>query len=126
MGSEGATGSPGTSVTQISTPRGEEAERLDYWFDRCDELYWMAASGQLEDEQYTALAAALDLEGVGHYYRALCAWEAFPTAPHARLALHPLLRGFPARPEPASAARPRKVPAAPRTYTKTYRRGSAS
>jgi hypothetical protein len=111
---------------EIATPRGSEADRLDFWYDRCDELYWMAAAGQLDDDQYNALAAALDAEGVGEYYRALCDWERCPTFPHARLALHPLLRGFPARPEPASAARPRKAQAGPRTYTKTFRRGPGS
>jgi hypothetical protein len=113
-------------MEQISTPRGSEAERLDFWYDRCDELYWMAASNQLSNAKYTELAEELDREGVGHYYRALCDWERCPTFPHACLALHPLLRGFAARPEQASAARPRKVQVEPRIYTKTFHHGPAS
>jgi len=99
--------SRGTS-SQIHTPRGEEADRLDYWYDRCDELYWMASANQLDAKHYNELAAALGDEGVGEYYRALCKWELFPNSPHPRIALHPLLRGFPARPEPAAVERPRK------------------
>jgi len=38
------------STWQIPTPRGEEAERLDYFFDRADELCLMCEARQVEDE----------------------------------------------------------------------------
>ena len=75
-----------------STPRGEEADRLDYWYDRCDELYFMRKANQLDDDLYHKLAAALDDEGVGEYYRALCD-PSFTTRP--KQDLNPLLRGYP-------------------------------
>ena len=76
----------------MATPRGEEADRLDYWYDRCDELYHMRTANQLEDALYHKLAAALDDEGVGLYYRALCD-PSFNTRP--KQGLNPLLRGYP-------------------------------
>ena len=76
----------------MATPRGEEADRLDYWYDRCDELYYMRKANQLEDDQYQRLADALDHEGVGLYYMALCD-PSFNTRP--KQGLNPLLRGFP-------------------------------
>jgi hypothetical protein len=116
------------SSYQIPTPRGEEAERLDYWYDRADQLYWMTTADQVSHQQHIELATALDDEGVGEYYRALCAWEHFTM--HPRLAVHPLLLGYPAvklpcvaLKAPASERRHRKARAALRTYTKTYRRG---
>jgi hypothetical protein len=93
-------------MTQISTPRGEEAERLDFWYNRADELYWMAIANQLLDGEYIRRATELDEQGVGEYYRALCNWDMFPNGPHPRLALHPFLLGtLPVRlPAPASQA----------------------
>ena len=76
----------------MATPRGEEADRLDYWYDRCDELYYMRKANQLEDDLYHTLADALDDEGVGLYYRALCD-PSFNTRP--KQGLNPLLRGYP-------------------------------
>jgi hypothetical protein len=81
----------------IPTPRGEEAERLDWWYDRCDELYFMRKANQVEEELYHKLAAALDKEGVGEYYRALCD-PSFTTRP--KQDLNPLLRGYPLKLEP--------------------------
>jgi hypothetical protein len=104
-----------------STPRGSEADRLDYWYDRCDELYWEAASynkKKLSDREYCKRAARLDEEGVGEYFRALCD-DWFTARPH--LDLHPLLQG-PAT-LPASALRPLGGRAALRTCTRTSRRG---
>ena len=49
-------------------PRGTEVDRLDYWYNRCDELYWMAAANQLSRTKYTELAEELDREGVGEHY----------------------------------------------------------
>jgi hypothetical protein len=80
----------------ISTPRGSEADALDYWFDQCDVLFWEASSSskkKLCNEEYCRRATRLDDEGVGHYYRALCNWELFPKEPHPRLVLHPLMQG---------------------------------
>ena len=74
------------------TPRGEEAERLDYWYDRCDELYWMRKANQVQDELYHKLSAALEIEGVRKYHRALCD-PSFTTRPKQHL--NPLLRGYP-------------------------------
>jgi len=115
--------SRGTS-SQIPTPRGEEAERLDWWYDRADELYRLTSANQLEENQYKDLAAALDDEGVGEYYRALCDWNSFPNT-HPRIALHPLLRGLPAKgpagPECSAAERPRKESVELRTYRKNLR-----
>ena len=76
----------------MSTRRGEEAERFDYWYDRCDELYFMRKANQLDDDLYHQLANALDGEGVGLYYRALCD-PSFTTRP--KQDLNPLLRGYP-------------------------------
>ncbi len=81
------------SSYQIPTPRGEEAERLDYWYDRADALYWMTVCDQVNYEQHIELATELDNEGVGEYYRALCDWEHFTVRP--RLELNPLLLGVP-------------------------------
>ena len=76
----------------MATPRGEEADRLDWWYDRCDELYYMRKANQLEDDLYHKLAAALDDEGVGLYYRALCD-PSFNMRP--KQGLNPLSRGYP-------------------------------
>ncbi len=86
----------------VSTPRGDEAERLDYWYDRCDELYWMRKANQLEDELYHKLAAALETEGVGEYYRAMCD-PSFTTRPKQHL--NPLLRGYPLKLEKTLASK---------------------
>ena len=51
----------------------------------------MRKANQLDDELYHKLANALDDEGVGVYYRALCdPW--FTTRPKQEL--NPLLRGY--------------------------------
>ena len=81
----------------ILTPLGSEADALDYLFDQCDVLFWMAAHTQMSDEAYCKMATRLDDEGVGHYYRALCNWELFPKEPHPLLTFHPLAPGWPVR-----------------------------
>ena len=117
------------SSYQIPTPRGEEADRLDYWYNRADQLYWMTVDDQISWETHIELATLLDEEGVGEYYRALCSWEHFTMRP--RIELHPLLLGYPpvklpcvALKAPASEQRRRKERVELRTYTRTYRRGS--
>ncbi len=90
----------------LSTPRGEDAERLDYWYDRCDELHWMRRANQIEDELYHKLSEALENEGVGEYHRALCD-PSFTTRPKRHL--NPLLRGLPLKLEkllPPKAGKP--------------------
>jgi len=102
----------------ILTPLGSEADALDYWFDQCDVLFWLAASSnkkKLSDEAYCKMATRLDDEGVGHYYRALCNWELFPKEPHPLLVFHPLTPGRPVRAGRASALRRRKVSVSLRT-----------
>ncbi len=99
-------GSRGSSW-QISTPRGEEAERLDYYYDRADELCLMSEARQVTDEEFCRMAQRLDDEGVGEYFRALCDHHSFPNT-RPRLALHPLLRGVRAVVLPAEAGRPPK------------------
>ena len=105
---------------QIPTPRGEEAERLDYFYDRADELCLMCEAKQVGDEEFCRLAQRLDEEGVGGYFRALCDFHSFPNM-HPRLALHPLLNGtlpvrLPAEPgRPPKPAKKRKGPIGPRT-----------
>ena len=108
-------GSRGSSW-QIPTPRGEEAERLDYYYDRADELCLMAEARQVTDEEFCSMAQRLDDEGVGEYFRALCDFHSFPNT-RPRLALHPLLRGVRPVVLPAEAGRPpkKKGPAAHQT-----------
>ncbi len=94
---------------QIPTPRGEEAERLDYYYARADQLCLMAEARQVKDEEYCLMAQRLDEEGVGEYFRALCDFHNFSIRP--RLALHPLLNGtLPVRlpDEPGRPAKPKK------------------
>jgi hypothetical protein len=79
-------------MSQISTPRGEEAERLDYYYDCADQLCLMALDRQVSEDEYCRRATMLDEEGVGGYFRALCD-PTFNLQP--RLALHPLLHGVP-------------------------------
>ena len=95
------------STWQIPTPRGEEAERLDYYYDRADELCLMCEARQVEDGEFCTLAARLDEEGVGEYFRALCDFHSFPNT-RPRLALHPLLNGTLPRRLPAEPGRPPK------------------
>jgi hypothetical protein len=95
------------SSWQIPTPRGEEAERLDYYYNRADELCLMAEARQVTDEEYCRMAQRLDDEGVGEYFRALCDFHSFPNT-RPRLALHPLLRGVLPVVLPAEAGRPAK------------------
>jgi hypothetical protein len=101
------TGTSRGSSYEIPTPRGEEAERLDWWYDRADELCWMSEARQVEEEQYCKLAQALDDEGVGEYFRALCDFHNFSVRP--RPELHPLRRGYPMRRLPLEPGRPKKV-----------------
>jgi hypothetical protein len=94
---------------QIPTPRGEEADRLDYFYDRADELCLMSEARQVKDEEFCRMAEKLDAEGVGGYFRALCDFHNFSLRP--RLALHPLLNGtLPVRlpDEPGRPAKPKK------------------
>ena len=110
------------STWQIPTPRGEEAERLDYFFDRADELCLMCEARQVEDELYCTLAARLDDEGVGHYFRALCDFHNFSVRP--RLELHPLLNGtLPVR-LPAEPGRPPKPKKKGRAGTQICKRNT--
>ena len=106
------------SSWQIPTPRGEEAERLDWYYNRADELCLMSEARQVDDELYCALATRLDDEGVGEYFRALCDFHNFSIRP--RLALHLLLRGVLPVKLPEELGRPPKpkrktAPAVPRT-----------
>ena len=78
----------------VSTPRAEEAERLDYCYDRCDELYRMRKANLVEDEVYHKLSASLETEGVGEYHRALND-PIFTTRPKQHL--NPLLCGYPVK-----------------------------
>ena len=91
---------------QIPTPRGEEAERLDYYYARADQLCLMAEARQLKDEEFCRMAQLLDAEGVGEYFRALCDFHNFSIRPH--LALHPLLKGTPRVELPDEPGRPAK------------------
>ncbi len=95
------------STWQIPTPRAEEAERLDYYYDRADELCLMCEANQIEDGEFCTLAARLDSEGVGEYFRALCDFHNFPNT-RPRLALHPLLNGTRQVRLPAEPGRPPK------------------
>jgi hypothetical protein len=102
-------GSSKGSSWQIPTPRGEEAERLDYYYARADQLCLMAESRQVTDAEYCNMAAILDAEGVGEYFRALCDFHNFSVRP--RLALHPFLHGtLPVRlpDEPGRPEKPKK------------------
>ncbi len=94
---------------QIPTPRGEEAERLNYYYDRADELCLMCEARQVEDGEFCRMAQRLDDEGVGEYFRALCDFHNFSIRP--RLALRPLLNGvLPVRlpDEPGRPPKPKK------------------
>ena len=95
------------SSWQIPTPRDEEAERLDYYYDRADELCLMCEARQVTEEDFCRMAQRLDDEGVGEYFRALCDFHSFPNT-RPRLALHPLLRGVRRVVLPAEAGRPSK------------------
>jgi hypothetical protein len=107
---------------QIPTPRGEEAERLDYYYARADQLCLMAEARQVTDEEYCRMAEMLDAEGVGEYFRALCDFHNFSIRP--RLALHPLLNGtrsvrLPEEPgRPPKPKKKRRVLNGPRTCSR--------
>ena len=104
------------STWQIPTPRGEEAERLDYYYDRADQLCLMCEANQVEDDEFCRMAEMLDAQGVGEYFRALCDYHSFPTV-RPRLALHPLLNGTRPVRLPAEPGRP------PKPKKKTERAG---
>ena len=95
------------SSWQIPTPRGEEAERLDWYYARADELCLMVEAHQVADEDFCRMAQRLDDQGVGEYFRALCDFHSFPNT-RPRPALHPLLRGVRPVVLPAEAGRPPK------------------
>ncbi len=70
-------------------------------------MWLRGGARQVEDGEFCTLAARLDEEGVGEYFRALCDFHNFPTT-RPRLALHPLLNGTVQVRLPAEPGRPLK------------------